>query len=201
MANSKPFPSVLRLIRKRSCIDSLLQPNSWQPFGFGIRACIGRPFAWQEAIIALAELLQKFDFVLDDPSYELELKQTLTIKPAHFFVHALPRERRPQLLETPSIATFGFCVQGARKPSLPPSPSTEAKQPMYVLYGSNTGTSENFAQRVANEAPAHGTFLSPSCNQNTEKLFVRFPRDTRHARLRRGPFTHRRACGRRVRIL
>lgn len=133
-----------------------LPPNAWQPFGFGMRACIGRPFAWQEAIIALAVLLQKFDFVLDDPSYELELKQSLTIKPAHFYVHALPREGKPQLLATPSAAPFSSHARETTNASLPASPGTEAKQPMYVLYGSNTGTSESFAQRIANGAAAHG---------------------------------------------
>ena len=29
-------------------------------------------------------------------------------------------------------------------------------QKMYVFYGSNTGTSESFAQRVASDAKAHG---------------------------------------------
>ncbi|EKM58057.1 uncharacterized protein PHACADRAFT_139651 [Phanerochaete carnosa HHB-10118-sp] len=133
-----------------------LPPNAWQPFGFGMRACIGRPFAWQEVLIVFAILLQKFDFVLDDPSYELELKQSLTIKPAHFYVHALPRQGEPHPLATPSAATFSLHAQEASKASLPVSPGAEAKQPMYVLYGSNTGTSESFAQHIANDAAMHG---------------------------------------------
>ncbi|KAJ3553744.1 hypothetical protein NM688_g3453 [Phlebia brevispora] len=130
-----------------------LPPNAWQPFGFGLRACIGRPFAWQEAQIALAMIIQKFDFVLDDPSYELELKQSLTIKPAHFYVHAISRSGKPQLLATPSTVHFSAHTQKSSDASSPTaSPTTEAQQPMYVLYGSNTGTSESFAQRIANAA-------------------------------------------------
>ncbi|KAI0805975.1 cytochrome P450 [Irpex lacteus] len=72
----------------RSLRSSLV---SLATFGYGARACIGRPFAWQEALICLAMLLQKFDFALADPSYTLELKQTLTIKPKHFYIHAIPR--------------------------------------------------------------------------------------------------------------
>lgn len=51
----------------------------------------GRPFAMQEAIMALAMILQKFNFELADPDYELEIKQTLTLKPKNFFIHAIPR--------------------------------------------------------------------------------------------------------------
>ncbi|KIJ33095.1 hypothetical protein M422DRAFT_135929, partial [Sphaerobolus stellatus SS14] len=53
--------------------------NAWKPWGNGVRACIGRPLAWQEAIIALAVIFQKFDLVLHDPSYKLLYKSTLTV--------------------------------------------------------------------------------------------------------------------------
>lgn len=55
--------------------------------------CIqGRPFAMQEAIMALAMILQKFNFELVDPNYELEVMQTLTVKPKNLFIHAIPRK-------------------------------------------------------------------------------------------------------------
>ena len=120
----------------------------------------GRPFAWQEAIIALASVIQKFDFVMDDPSYELELKQSLTIKPSHFYIHALPRTGK-HLLAVPSTSP-AFHVQEPNQTTTAAAPGTEAKQPLYVLYGSNTGTSESFAQRIANDAARYGTCLLPS---------------------------------------
>ena len=119
----------------------------------------GRPFAWQEAQIALALIIQKFDFELDDPSYELELKQSLTIKPAHFYVHATPRVAKPRLLATPSTSRFlAHAPEGPVQASTGGSEASvgEAKQPLYVLYGSNTGTSESFAQRIANAANSYG---------------------------------------------
>ena len=119
----------------------------------------GRPFAWQEAQIALAILIQRFDFVMADPSYELDLKQSLTIKPAHFYVHAIPRDGGPQLLATPTAPTFRH-NETQPKPTfgsdVAASSISEGKQPMYALYGSNTGTSEGFAQRIANAAASYG---------------------------------------------
>ncbi|OBZ65058.1 hypothetical protein A0H81_14948 [Grifola frondosa] len=130
-----------------------LPPNSWQPFGFGMRACIGRPFAWQEVQIAIITILQKFDLILHDPSYSLELKQTLTIKPRNFYIHVIPRTGKTRLLATPSSTLLRS--HDVAMPSVAFGDGA-AKQNMYVLYGSNTGSSEAFAQRIASDAPAYG---------------------------------------------
>ena len=42
-----------------------ISPNVYKPFGTGQRACIGRQFALQEAMLVLGMLLQRFD--LDRP--------------------------------------------------------------------------------------------------------------------------------------
>ncbi|KAI0763546.1 bifunctional P-450/NADPH-P450 reductase [Trametes elegans] len=134
-----------------------LPPNAWQPFGFGMRGCIGRPFAWQEAQLALVTVLQRFDLVMDDPTYELELKQTLTIKPHNFYIHALPRKNKPRLVALSAASLHKDPATAAQKaPSATIAPDAAKLQPLYVLYGSNTGNSESFAQRVASDAPAHG---------------------------------------------
>lgn len=120
----------------------------------------GRPFAWQEAQIALAMIIQRFDFVLDDPSYELDIKQSLTIKPKNFYVHAIRRSGAPQLLATPSRTRFPAHAHEEVSLVTAPQPSTVAvsggKHPLYVLYGSNTGTSESFGQRITNAAASYG---------------------------------------------
>ena len=115
----------------------------------------GRPFAWQEALICLAMLLQKFDFALADPSYTLELKQTLTIKPKAFYVHAIPRHSdQRRFIAAPSAPSFS--ANAGNSQNAIPNTVSENALPLYVLYGSNTGTSERFAQRIAEGAARHG---------------------------------------------
>ncbi|CAF4270549.1 unnamed protein product, partial [Rotaria sordida] len=58
-----------------------LPSNSWKPFSNGQRGCNGRPFAWQESLLAIALILKHFNIDFVDPSYDLRIKQTLTIKP------------------------------------------------------------------------------------------------------------------------
>lgn len=115
----------------------------------------GRPFAWQEITLAIASIVQKFDLSFVDPSYNLELKQTLTIKPAALGIRAALRQRANKITATPSSplkVDGGISSQAFRLPSN----RTEGSVPLYVLYGSNTGTSESFAQRIATDAPNYG---------------------------------------------
>ena len=70
---------------------SALPPNAYKPFGTGQRACIGRQFALQEAVLVLGMLLQRFELI-KDPNYRLHTKVTLTVKPADFHIQvAAPR--------------------------------------------------------------------------------------------------------------
>lgn len=131
-------------------------PNCWKPFGNGMRACIGRPFAWQEALLVLALLLQNFNFSLDDPSYQLQIKQTLTIKPKDFYMRAILRDGVSAVdLERAlsSSATSAPPVSGAPKIK---KAATTAGKPIAIYYGSNTGTCEALANRLASDAPEHG---------------------------------------------
>ena len=104
-------------------------------------------------------LLQRFDIVMHDPSYDLKLKQTLTIKPNHFFIHAIPRQGKPTILATPSSGLFRARDEetAGQQIKTPAIVSADGLKPLYALYGSNTGTSEAFAQRIASAASAHGT--------------------------------------------
>lgn len=148
-------------------------PNSWKPFGNGKRSCIGRPFAWQEAILAIAMLFQNFNFTMDDPNYVLELQETLTIKPQNFNMRASIRhgmsatELEHQLKGGATVANVAH--NAADKPGV--EVNTGKGKPMAVYYGSNSGTCEALAQRVAADASSHGFSVSDigpldSVNQN-----------------------------------
>ncbi|KAM0490438.1 hypothetical protein ACHAP8_011541 [Fusarium lateritium] len=130
-------------------------PNCWKPFGNGMRACIGRPFAWQEALLVMVMLLQNFNFVLD-PNYNLDFKQTLTIKPKEMYMRAILRDNlTPTTLER---RLAGLSVSEKTDTNGTSGNTTESEDgvPITVLYGSNSGTCESLAQRVATDAADHG---------------------------------------------
>ncbi|KAF7980075.1 hypothetical protein HWV62_39868 [Athelia sp. TMB] len=116
-------------------------------------ALAGRPFAWQEILLAIASITQKFDLTMEDPSYTLELKQSLTIKPKDFRIRAVPRSTIHRIS---AIATSPLKANGSSHAFTLPTKPIEGAIPLYVLYGSNTGTSESFAQRIVNDANAYG---------------------------------------------
>ncbi|KAF4472142.1 hypothetical protein FALBO_950 [Fusarium albosuccineum] len=129
--------------------------NSWKPFGNGMRACIGRPFAWQEALLVMVMLLQNFNFVLD-PSYQLGYKQTLTIKPKDMYMRAILRDNlTPTTLER-RLAGLSVSETEGVNGTNGKSTDDQSGVPMTVLYGSNSGTCESLAQRVASDAAEHG---------------------------------------------
>jgi cytochrome P450 / NADPH-cytochrome P450 reductase len=125
-----------------------------------MRACIGRPFAWQEALLATAMLLQNFDFRFDDPSYQLQIKQTLTIKPKGLYMHAALRGHIDlvNLEKLLHMDTSKEREQADKDKKIAQSSvsTSEAKAPMTILYGSNSGTCEGLAQNLARVAGARG---------------------------------------------
>jgi cytochrome P450 / NADPH-cytochrome P450 reductase len=129
-----------------------LPPNAWKPFGNGMRSCIGRGFALQEAQLVLSMILQRFDLTEADPCYTLEVAETLTLKPHGFRIRARRRGEvtvRPRSA-VPTAPQRKLTVKAAAGPGL------EATTPLLVLYGSNSGSSEAFANRIAGEATAQG---------------------------------------------
>ena len=128
-----------------------LPPNAFKPFGTGQRACIGRAFAMQEAILVLGLLLQRFDFV-DAFDYELKIKTTLTIKPDEMRIQVVPRPDRHLDAATTRAAAESTAEEVA--PTL--APADRHNTPLRVLYGSDLGTAEGIATRLAQEGTERG---------------------------------------------
>ncbi|KAG8732144.1 hypothetical protein FRC11_000489 [Ceratobasidium sp. 423] len=129
-----------------------MPPKAWLPFGSGVRACIGRLFAWQEALIAIATIFQKFDFTPADSAYSLQIKQTLTVKPKDFKFRAIPRKGAPSFSGVTSTQTTDESLTKEHGVGN----GLGQNLPLYVFYGSNTGSCEGFAQNLAATASAKG---------------------------------------------
>jgi cytochrome P450/NADPH-cytochrome P450 reductase len=131
--------------------------NAWKPFGNGQRACIGRGFAMHEAALAIGMILQRFKLI-DVHRYQMHLKETLTIKPEGFKIKVRPRneEERGAYAGATTAAPGAAAAPRARTR---PGHNT----PLLVLYGSNLGTAEELATRVADLAEVNGfsTKLAP----------------------------------------
>jgi len=132
--------------------------NAWKPFGNGQRACIGRGFAMHEAALAIGMILQRFKLI-DVHRYQLALKETLTIKPDGFKLKVRARG------ETERGAHAGAAIAAATSGTAAPRARTRPghNTPLVVLYGSNLGTAEELAMRVADLADVNGfaTRLAP----------------------------------------
>ncbi|KIJ52190.1 hypothetical protein M422DRAFT_243795 [Sphaerobolus stellatus SS14] len=116
-----------------------------------------QPLAWQESLIALASIFQRFDLVHNDPSYQLSYKFTLTVKPWDFHIRAIPRPGVPSVF---SYSGSRITVQSPTSSDAPNKENT-AENPehgvdLYLAYGSNSGTCKDFAQRVASETRSKG---------------------------------------------
>jgi cytochrome P450 / NADPH-cytochrome P450 reductase len=131
---------------------SALPPNAFKPFGTGQRACIGRQFALQEAILVLGLLLQRFDFV-DAFDYDLKIKSTLTIKPDEMHIQVVPRPDGRLDAPAPRVTDRAPATEELA-PIL--AAADRHNTPLRVLYGSDLGTAEGIATRIAHEGTERG---------------------------------------------
>jgi cytochrome P450 / NADPH-cytochrome P450 reductase len=126
--------------------------NAWKPFGNGQRACIGRGFAMHEAALAIGMILQRFKLI-DVNRYQMVLKETLTIKPDGFKIKVRPRSDKDRgAYAGRTTATAAISTTVAPPARTRPGHNT----PLLVLYGSNLGTAEELATRVADLAEVNG---------------------------------------------
>jgi cytochrome P450/NADPH-cytochrome P450 reductase len=126
--------------------------NAWKPFGNGQRACIGRGFAMHEAALAIGMILQRFKLI-DNHRYQMQLKETLTIKPDGFKIKVRPRADKDRGAFA-GRATAAVAASNTAAPQARTRPGHNT--PLLVLYGSNLGTAEELATRVADLAEVNG---------------------------------------------
>src|SRR3954469_13574006 len=111
-----------------------------------------------ESALALGMILQRFKLI-DHQRYQMHLKETLTIKPDGFKIKVRPRPDK----ERGAFAGAATAVAGAGPAAPRARPRPGHNPPLLVLYGSNLGTAEELATRVADLAEVNGfaTTLAP----------------------------------------
>ena len=131
--------------------------NAYKPFGTGQRACIGRQFALQEATLALGRILQRFTLV-DYAHYQPQIQEVGAIKPANFTIKV---EKRT--IETGPVTIAERPEPAPAAANAPTGVRVAHGTPLLVLYGSNTGTSEELARRIGDDGEANGfaTVVAP----------------------------------------
>lgn len=119
--------------------------HAYKPFGNGVRACIGMQFALHEATLVIGMILQQFELI-DYTNYQLDIKQTLTLKPNEFKIRVQPRNRQRTFTLHPEKEKEENLKQDAK-------PIVDSHEtPLLVLYGSNLGTAEGIARDLAERA-------------------------------------------------
>lgn len=153
--------------------------NAFSPWGFGNRACIGSQFALFEAKTFLASMLLHFKWVAV-PGYQLKASLEAggaAPSPHKLAFHIYPRSGGPCCAPDGSMKV----LSALEAPLAVPVPQAAPQQPpvtpqaapqvngshkagpvMKVLYGSNSGASQEFAAQVASAARQLGFAASTS---------------------------------------
>ena len=129
--------------------EATRHPAGYKPFGNGQRACIGRQFAMQEAVMVMGMLLQRFH-LFDHTDYQLKIKETLSLKPDDFRIKVRVRDDivRGTGVSAAPDAEEDKTAASARRP--------KHDTKLCVLYGSNLGTTEGLARDVAQVGEVNG---------------------------------------------
>ncbi|MGY5343633.1 bifunctional cytochrome P450/NADPH--P450 reductase [Paenibacillus glucanolyticus] len=134
---------------------SKIPHHAYKPFGNGQRACIGQQFALHEATLVLGMVLKQFE-IIDHTDYQLEIKESLTLKPDDFTIRVRPRGGQINL----SFSAVPTAETSVQPKTSKVTPTIEAHNtPLLVLYGSDMGTAEGIARDLAETARLQG-FIS-----------------------------------------
>ena len=103
----------------------------------------------------LGMLLQRFEFV-DYLNYELKVKEGLTIKPEGLLIEIKQRPGRTTGTTPIAITTPPTDGQAAETKARPQRTGEGHNTPLTVLFGSNLGTAEGIATRIAQDGSDRG---------------------------------------------
>ena len=104
--------------------------------------------------------MQNFDLQLADPSYELKIAESLTIKPADFYIKARLRHNMDPVMLLKSLHG-GHIADSTKRDSVPESDAKDtvantSAEPLTILFGSSAGTCEGLAHSLASAARSRG---------------------------------------------
>ncbi|WP_347551838.1 cytochrome P450 [Pseudalkalibacillus hwajinpoensis] len=143
---------------------SAIPHHTYKPFGNGQRACIGQQFSLHEATLVLGMIIQHFDLI-DHANYQLDVKETLTLKPDGLKMKVKPRK------ESISFAVPSSEPVVKDKKSTPIAVENAHGTPLLVLYGSNLGTAEGVARDLAETGHQQGYSIQVApLNDYVDKL-------------------------------
>ncbi|KAI9363256.1 cytochrome P450 [Pilaira anomala] len=132
---------------------------AWLPFSTGPRACIGMAFALQELKTALGMFLHRFEFKYDGPDVDYDPYQPTT-KPLDMFMTIHPRTNFPEPNE--SIVHETRQEESEEKIGMPVLDQTisgagtiELPKATF-LFGTQTGTAQDYASQMASQAKRFG---------------------------------------------
>ncbi|KAI9018068.1 cytochrome P450 [Phycomyces nitens] len=132
--------------------------SAWLPFSTGPRGCIGMAFALQEAKTVIGMFLHRFKFCYDGPPVQYDPKQPTT-KPVDLLMTIHDRTDFPE----PSASSEDLTPKepvGPTKTMPVLDRSIEMASiklpPITFLYGTQTGTSQDYASVLSNQARQFG---------------------------------------------
>ncbi|MBO0792137.1 MAG: flavodoxin domain-containing protein, partial [Ktedonobacteraceae bacterium] len=96
----------------------------------------------------------RFKFI-DHLNYQFKIKETLTLKPEDFKIKISKRTSADRLTITNGMPAPTISVPQVEIAPLPTEMPAH-RTPVLVLFGSNLGTAEDLANRITNDAEAHG---------------------------------------------
>lgn len=129
---------------------------AWLPFSTGPRACIGMALALQEAKTVLALLLLKYRFVYDGPPIGYDPKVP-TVRPLNLRMRLEPREKLPSPTTDNKLTPVGSPnISHAQMPTAATNVGTAELPPVFFLYGTQTGTAQDYASQLASQAKTFG---------------------------------------------